>query len=122
MPRSSSECIMVAIVALVAVDATFASITRMRSSSLPLPLQACVYDRRAAVHEMRFASSAVSGGRPEDETGPPAAAGAAVLAAMGAADDCACDRVWRVVDCSLGGSEVPCVSKTRLRGEGESNV
>eukprot|EP00965_Chrysotila_dentata_P066218 2191333-Pleurochrysis_carterae.AAC.1 len=43
---------MVAIVALVAVDAAFASIARMRSSSLPLPLQAWAYDQRAAVHEM----------------------------------------------------------------------
>eukprot|EP00965_Chrysotila_dentata_P032079 1069713-Pleurochrysis_carterae.AAC.8 len=95
---------------------------RMRSSSLPLPLQACAYDRRAAAHEMRLASSAVSGGRPEDETGPLAAAGAAVFAAAGAADDCVCERVWRAVDCRLGGSEVPCVAKTGLRGDGESNV
>eukprot|EP00965_Chrysotila_dentata_P125616 4153013-Pleurochrysis_carterae.AAC.1 len=56
MPRSSSECIMVAIVALVAVDTAFASIARMRSNSLPLPLQAWAYDRRAAVHEMDCAA------------------------------------------------------------------
>eukprot|EP00965_Chrysotila_dentata_P001293 42380-Pleurochrysis_carterae.AAC.1 len=41
----------------------------------------------------RFASSVVSGGRPPDEeTGPPEAAGAAVPAAVDAATDCACDR------------------------------
>eukprot|EP00965_Chrysotila_dentata_P176215 5818579-Pleurochrysis_carterae.AAC.1 len=52
MPRISSEYIMVAIVALVAVEAAFASVARMRRSSLPLPLHACEYDRRAAVHDM----------------------------------------------------------------------
>eukprot|EP00965_Chrysotila_dentata_P093109 3075399-Pleurochrysis_carterae.AAC.1 len=103
---------MAAIVALVAVDAAFASIARMRSSSLPLPLQACAASL----------SSAVSGGRPEDETGPPAAAVPAVLADVGAADDCVCDRVWRAVDCRLGGAAVPCEVKTGFRGDGASNV
>eukprot|EP00965_Chrysotila_dentata_P185635 6128730-Pleurochrysis_carterae.AAC.1 len=100
---------MVVIVALVAVDAAFASAARMHRSSLPLPLHASAYDRRAAVQEMvcrmsviiflsvalissgammyLFTSSAVSGARPEEETGPPVAAGAAVLAAVGAAED-----------------------------------
>eukprot|EP00965_Chrysotila_dentata_P022134 732696-Pleurochrysis_carterae.AAC.1 len=103
MPRISSEWIMVAIVALVAVEAAFASAARSRRSSLPLPLHACEYDKRAAVHKMvcrikviifrsvasinsgatiyLFASSAVSGGRAEEETDPPEAAEAVVLAA-----------------------------------------
>eukprot|EP00965_Chrysotila_dentata_P087514 2888885-Pleurochrysis_carterae.AAC.2 len=116
MPRTSREWIMVEMVALVAVEAAFASAAKMRRSSLPLPLQACEYVRRAAEHVIvckmwviilrsvasinsgammyRFASSAVSGGRPlAEETGPPEAVGAPVLAAVDAAVDCACDRV-----------------------------
>eukprot|EP00965_Chrysotila_dentata_P044463 1478241-Pleurochrysis_carterae.AAC.1 len=73
-------------VALVAVDAAFASVERMRSKSLPLPLHASEYERRAA--EQRLASSAESGGNPEPET-EVAAAGAAVGAAAGAA---VCER------------------------------
>eukprot|EP00965_Chrysotila_dentata_P072942 2411241-Pleurochrysis_carterae.AAC.1 len=44
-----------------------------------------------------FASSAESGGKPEDETVLPAVAGAAVPVAVCADVDCACDRVWRAV-------------------------
>eukprot|EP00965_Chrysotila_dentata_P197971 6178521-Pleurochrysis_carterae.AAC.2 len=43
------KAVTVAIVALVAVEAAFASAARMRRSSLPLPLHASEYDRRAAV-------------------------------------------------------------------------
>eukprot|EP00965_Chrysotila_dentata_P037127 1235407-Pleurochrysis_carterae.AAC.1 len=43
---------MTAMVALVAVEAAFASFARMRSNSLPLPLQAREYVRRAAGQEM----------------------------------------------------------------------
>eukprot|EP00965_Chrysotila_dentata_P023020 762751-Pleurochrysis_carterae.AAC.1 len=50
MPRTSCECIIAAIVALVAVDAAFASADRIRKSSLPLPSHASEYVRRAAVH------------------------------------------------------------------------
>eukprot|EP00965_Chrysotila_dentata_P176216 5818579-Pleurochrysis_carterae.AAC.2 len=69
-----------------------------------------------------FASSAVSGGRPEEETDAADAAGAVVLAAVDAAAECAWDRVWRVVDCRLGGNAVPCAAKIGLRGEGLSKV
>eukprot|EP00965_Chrysotila_dentata_P216202 6189247-Pleurochrysis_carterae.AAC.1 len=91
MPLTSCECSMAAIVALVAVEAALASAASRRSNSLPLPLQANAYVRCAAwqviVRRMRrFASSAVSGGRPEDATVP--AAGAAEGA--GACDD----AVW----------------------------
>eukprot|EP00965_Chrysotila_dentata_P148755 4912148-Pleurochrysis_carterae.AAC.8 len=51
MPRTSCECIIAAIVALVAVEAAFASAVRIRKSSLPLlPSHASEYVRRAAVH------------------------------------------------------------------------
>eukprot|EP00965_Chrysotila_dentata_P034896 1161815-Pleurochrysis_carterae.AAC.1 len=40
MPRTSREWIIADIVALVAVDAALASMARMRSKSLPLPLHA----------------------------------------------------------------------------------
>eukprot|EP00965_Chrysotila_dentata_P021213 702654-Pleurochrysis_carterae.AAC.1 len=50
MPRTSREWIMVEMVALVAVEAAFASAARTRRSSLPLPLQACEYVRQAAEH------------------------------------------------------------------------
>eukprot|EP00965_Chrysotila_dentata_P244934 6206257-Pleurochrysis_carterae.AAC.1 len=40
IPRTSSEWIIAEMVALVAVDAALASAERMRSRSLPLPLQA----------------------------------------------------------------------------------
>eukprot|EP00965_Chrysotila_dentata_P002616 85174-Pleurochrysis_carterae.AAC.1 len=95
---------MAEIVALVAVEAAFASMARMRKRSLPLPLQACAYERRAALQVMvckmrvimfrsvasinsgamiyLLASSAVRGGRPEVETVLPAVAGAAVPAAV----------------------------------------
>eukprot|EP00965_Chrysotila_dentata_P202186 6180986-Pleurochrysis_carterae.AAC.2 len=52
IPRTSRECIMAEMVALVAVDAALASAERRRRSSLPLPLHASEYVRRAAVHEM----------------------------------------------------------------------
>eukprot|EP00965_Chrysotila_dentata_P115473 3815944-Pleurochrysis_carterae.AAC.1 len=45
-----------------------------------------------------LASSAVRGGKPEEETVLPAVAGAAVPVAVYAEVDCACDRVLRAVD------------------------
>eukprot|EP00965_Chrysotila_dentata_P180754 5966453-Pleurochrysis_carterae.AAC.1 len=48
MPRTSCECNIAEIVALVAVEAAFASAASKRSSSLPLPLQASAYVRCAA--------------------------------------------------------------------------
>eukprot|EP00965_Chrysotila_dentata_P031002 1032280-Pleurochrysis_carterae.AAC.5 len=52
MPFTSSECIIAEIVALVAVEAAFASLARVRSKSRPLPLHASAYVRRAAGHVM----------------------------------------------------------------------
>eukprot|EP00965_Chrysotila_dentata_P205196 6182814-Pleurochrysis_carterae.AAC.1 len=93
-------------VALVAVEAAFASVASTRRSSLPLPSQARAYVRRAAEHEMvckikviilrsvasmssgaimyRLDSSAERGGRPVLGT---VEAGAAAGGAAGAADD-----------------------------------
>eukprot|EP00965_Chrysotila_dentata_P024713 819203-Pleurochrysis_carterae.AAC.2 len=47
---------MAEMVALVAVDAALASAERRRRSSLPLPLHASEYVRRAAVHEMLWSN------------------------------------------------------------------
>eukprot|EP00965_Chrysotila_dentata_P085959 2836538-Pleurochrysis_carterae.AAC.1 len=76
MPLTSCECSIAAIVALVAEDAALASIARVRSSSLPLPLAETAYERRAA--GQRLASSGVRAGRVE--TG---------VAAVGAAEPAA---------------------------------
>eukprot|EP00965_Chrysotila_dentata_P081636 2695425-Pleurochrysis_carterae.AAC.1 len=65
-----------------------------------------------------LASSAVSGGKPEEETVLPAEAGAAVPVADCADVDCACDRVWRAVDGRLGGNEEPWAAKIGFRGDG----
>eukprot|EP00965_Chrysotila_dentata_P190559 6173964-Pleurochrysis_carterae.AAC.1 len=48
MPRTSCECNIAEMVALVAADAAFASAASKRSSSLPLPSQATAYVRCAA--------------------------------------------------------------------------
>eukprot|EP00965_Chrysotila_dentata_P126145 4169191-Pleurochrysis_carterae.AAC.1 len=104
---------MAAMVALVAVEAAFASADRMRSSSLPLPSHTSEYERRAAAQVIVYrmtviilrsvasissgatmyllASSAVSGGSPELETVAEAAGAAAGAPAV------ACERVCRVV-------------------------
>eukprot|EP00965_Chrysotila_dentata_P084722 2796160-Pleurochrysis_carterae.AAC.2 len=52
MPLTSVECSIAEIVALVAVEAALASLASMRNSSLPLPLQAAAYERRAARQEI----------------------------------------------------------------------
>eukprot|EP00965_Chrysotila_dentata_P101688 3357416-Pleurochrysis_carterae.AAC.2 len=139
MPFTSSECIIAEMVALVAVDAAFASFARVRSRSLPLPSHASAYVWRAAGQEMvcricvimfrsvastsscatmyRLASAAVKGGRPAAaETGAAAVELAVVVA------DCDCERVCRVVACRVGGATDPWLAKIGLRGEGESNV
>eukprot|EP00965_Chrysotila_dentata_P142576 4712692-Pleurochrysis_carterae.AAC.1 len=126
-------------VALVAVDAAFASFARVRGRSLPLPLHESAYFRRAAgqviVRRMcviifrsvastssgatmyRLASSAVKGGKPAAaETGAAAVEPAVEVA------DCDRDRVCRVVACRFGGAVDPWLAKTGLRGEGESKV
>eukprot|EP00965_Chrysotila_dentata_P141889 4690172-Pleurochrysis_carterae.AAC.1 len=88
MPRTSCECSMAAIVALVAVEAAFASAASKRSNSLPLPSQANAYVlARLGKSVIPFALSAVRGGRPEEETD--AAAGATEGAV--ACDDAVCD-------------------------------
>eukprot|EP00965_Chrysotila_dentata_P027340 908445-Pleurochrysis_carterae.AAC.1 len=98
---------MAEIIALVAVEAAFASAERMRKRSRPLPLHACAYERVVIFRSVAsinsgaiiylLASSAVRGGKPEVETVLPAVAGAAVLAAVCVDADWACDCVWRAV-------------------------
>eukprot|EP00965_Chrysotila_dentata_P168773 5573282-Pleurochrysis_carterae.AAC.14 len=48
MPLTSCKCSIAAMVALIAVEAAVASNARSPSSSLPLPLHADAYERRAA--------------------------------------------------------------------------
>eukprot|EP00965_Chrysotila_dentata_P095271 3149154-Pleurochrysis_carterae.AAC.1 len=116
IPLTSCECIIAAMVSLVAVEAAFASFARMRNSSLPLPLQASVYVRRAAWH---VTVCKIMGGKPETDPDGVVDTGAA---AAGAAEASDCERVWRVVDCRFEGAIVPCMVNTGLRGDGESKV
>eukprot|EP00965_Chrysotila_dentata_P133056 4399469-Pleurochrysis_carterae.AAC.5 len=130
---------MFAIVALVAVDAAFASaVSRRSSSSLPLPLHAVVHDRRAAWQEIVcrisviilwsvastnsgatmqcLASSADNGGRPDGETEGTGEAQAAVGDSWCGRRMCL-RRVCLDVACRLGSDVVPCGANAGLCGK-----
>eukprot|EP00965_Chrysotila_dentata_P100173 3308944-Pleurochrysis_carterae.AAC.8 len=113
-------------VALVAVEAAFASVASMRSSFLPLPLQARAYVRRAAGQVMvrrirglqciawlRLPREAASRKRTRSVRLKPEQQ----QSRRGVAVDCDFERVWRVVACKFEGTAVPWAAKTGFRGE-----